>query len=99
MWIVMTSAACMPSRCWGTYRRVALVKLNQHYTAHDLRPKMISLRARGVLDMRDLGRHNVGASNRCAYAKALDRANALAFQLNNAEPLAHPELLMGWASA
>ena len=48
MWIVMTSSAKSNS-CWGQYRNVALVHINQEYTANGKTPKLISERARGVV--------------------------------------------------
>ena len=99
MWIVMTSSAKMPANCWGIYRRVALVKLSQEYTARDFEPAMISARARGVLRVIDLGNHFVGKTERCAYERALALADARAVELNNTAPIAEGELLSGWASA
>lgn len=99
MWVVMTSSAQMPSSCRGRYRRVALVQLCQEYTAKNLRPAMISDRARGVLQVRDLGKHSVGRTDRCAYARALASAAAMAEQLNNSMPEAHGEMLMSFGSA
>ena len=83
MYIVMTSSAHMPSSCRGTYRRVAVVQLDQYFTANNLRPAMISDRAKGVLRVRDLGKHSVGKTERCAYARTLKEAEALAYALNN----------------
>ncbi len=75
MWIVMTSSAKMPSSCWGRYTNVALVQLNQEYTALNKRPKMISEHARGVLRIRHLGHHAEGKTERCGAARALARAH------------------------
>jgi hypothetical protein len=84
-WIVMTACAAMPSSCKGTYRRVALVQLTPEYAAENKRPLMISDRARGVKQLRDLGRHNVGKTDRCAYACILREAEAEAVKLNRNE--------------
>ncbi len=99
MCIVMTSSAKMPNSCWGTYRRVAVVQLNQHYTAHGLRPKMISERAKGVLRVIDLGNHNVGKTDRCAWARKMREAQETADRLNNDREIAAGELLITSACA
>lgn len=99
MWIVMTSAAQMPQNCWGRYRNVALVKLDQRFTALDLRPAMISARARGVLRVRHLGHFHDGRTTRCACSQAVARAEALAVELNNAEPIAEAATLATWGGS
>jgi hypothetical protein len=100
MWIVMTSSAHMPNSCRGRYRNVALVKLNQHYTAHGIRPAMISGRARGVLQISDMGHHSVGKTERCGYNRALAEANRRAFELNNTPTVeAGDALLMSWGGS
>lgn len=77
--IVMSSAAKMPSSCWGKYRRVALVEVEK-----GVRPKMISARAKGVIQIiQTWERLNVGTSNRCAYSVALAAANDLATIYND----------------
>ena len=83
MWIVMTSSKKMPSRCWGRYANVAIVQLNQEYAAKDLKPSMISERAKGVLRMIHLGHHNVGSTKRCAFQVALAEAEKRAAELNS----------------
>src|SRR4249920_3537810 len=98
MWIVMTSCAAMPSSCKGTYRRVAIVQLTQKYTARNLRPKMISARARGVVRLMDLGHHNVGKTPRAAYQRTLAEAEKRAYQLNNTAPADAGEL-MSWGGS
>lgn len=44
-YLVMTSTAKMPMSCWGKYRNVALVELEQYFMGT---PKMISTHAKGV---------------------------------------------------
>jgi hypothetical protein len=83
-WIVMTSAAKMPSSCRRTYRNVALVQVTSEYLAQGLRPKMISEHARGVAAVRHMGHHSVGKTSRSAYARAVAEAEVLASQLNGA---------------
>lgn len=99
MWTVMTSAARMPNNCWGKYRNVALVQLNQHYTANGYTPRMISTRARGVLRVEEMGHFHVGTTDRCAYERALQEALRRAEELNTAAPLAQEELLMTWGGS
>jgi hypothetical protein len=95
MWIVMTASAQMPARCKGRYRKIALVQLSQHYTAHGLRPHAISHHARGVLRIVQLGSHHVGLTDRCAYARALARAEEMCADLNNTPSvMAGDDLLM-----
>ena len=97
MWIVMTSAAHMPSSCSGQYKNVALVQLNQHYTARNMVPKMISERARGVLRVRHYGHHNVGKTARSAFYRVLAEAERHAAELNNAAPVEHA--FMSWGGS
>ena len=99
MWIVMTSAAHMPASCRGPYRNVALVQLDQEFTSHDRRPKMISTRARGVLRLVHMGHHFHGTSTRCAAFKAIALAMARAYELNNTAPDAAGDLLMSWGGS
>lgn len=106
MWIVMTSAAKMPQSCRGVYRNVALVHLNQEYTARGLRPAMISERARGIVRLSPmrtaivhLGHHSVGSSTRCAYELALVDAQSRADRLNNLAPTAQAGEIMTWGGS
>ena len=84
MWIVMTSQT--HSTGWGRYRRVAVVRLApeaaSEYRATGWTPKMISRRAVGVADLRDMGRHSVGKTARSAYQRTLKEARELARGLN-----------------
>jgi len=100
MWIVMTSCAKMPSSCWGRYRNVALVQLDQYYTAHGLEPAYISTHARGVLRVRHLGHFNDGKTARCAYARAVMRAQQMADDINNSPTVeAGDAILMSWGGS
>lgn len=100
MWVVMTSSAQMPNSCWGKYRRVALVLLTQEYTARNMRPAMISSRARGVVRLEDMGHHSVGKTDRCAYARTLKEATRRAHDLNNAPCTSqYDEMLMSWGGS
>lgn len=91
MWIVMTASA--PNRAgYGPYRNIALVELNQHYTANGLIPRMRSEHAKGVLRVVDCGTYRQGSTLRSKYVKALQAADEEAKRLNNS-PLAGPELL------
>jgi hypothetical protein len=90
-WIVMTSAAHVGAgkRTWGTYRNVALVMLTPDYAASGMVPKMISTRAVGVEKILHLGHHSVGTTYRCAYQKAIVRAEEIAAELNAEEERAN----------
>jgi hypothetical protein len=75
---VLTAAACMPSTCWGTYRRVAVVEILKGAA-----PKMISTRAKGVVRIvKTWEALNVGKSARCAYRRAIVEAKAIVDELN-----------------
>ena len=68
---VVSSAACMPSSCWGKYRRIAILEL----TSGDTKPGMISERAKGVkLIVETWEKLNCGLTKRCAFERALGRA-------------------------
>jgi len=100
MWIVMVSSAHMPNSCWGRYGNVALVQLNQEYTARGLWPKMISSRARGVLRVIHMGKHHVGSTERCAFNRIVLRAEKRADELNNTPTVeAGDTLLMSWGGS
>lgn len=77
--VVATSQAKMPVKCWGRYRRVAVLEIVKGSA-----PKMISARARGVVRVvATWEKCNVGQTDRCAYGRALSEARALAEQLNS----------------
>ena len=76
--IVQSSAACMPSSCWGRYRRVAVLEVQEGVD----RVKMISPRALGVVRVvRTWEKRSVGSTERCAYRRALQEAQKLAASL------------------
>ena len=78
-YIVKTSSAHMPQSCWGQYARVAVIEMADGFGA----PSMISTRARGVVRVvRTWEDLHVGTTDRCAYARALVQAEALADELN-----------------
>lgn len=93
MYIVMTSMA-KRAGIYGTYRNVAIVEINQEYTAKQWKPKLISKSAKGVLSVRHLGKFNVGKTRRSAYYEAVERAEAACFKANNARDVATAELLI-----
>ena len=77
--IVQTSSAKMPSSCWGTYRRVAVLKVNDGVT----KASMISERSRDVLEVIWVAdRLYVGTTERCAYQIALAEAEEMATRYN-----------------
>lgn len=95
MYVVMTSAANIPSSCWGRYRRVAVVDVLYYDWNRGIKPAMISERAKGVYRLIDLGNHSVGKTDRCAYKRALARAEAMARELNAAGDPATVENIIG----
>jgi hypothetical protein len=90
MYIVMTSSA-KSANGYGVYRNVAVVEIDQEYTAKQWRPKMISDRAKGVLSVRYLGRFSVGKTPRSAYQRAVARAEAACYAANSAGDIATAE--------
>jgi hypothetical protein len=79
-YLVMQAAACMPSNCWGRYRRVAVVEVVGGFKGC---PAMISARARGVVRVVALwDKQSVGKTARCAFHRALAEAVALCARLN-----------------
>lgn len=80
----MTASANMPNCCWGTYRRVAVVKVDPDKLPEGRSyPTMISEHARGVVEVVKMREGlNVGKTERCAYARALKEAKELAGRLN-----------------
>lgn len=83
MYVVTSASAAMPSSCKGQYRHVRVVKVCYYDWVRGQRPK--SIRDKQVLQViSDTGPHNVGKTERCAYQRALKRANELAQRLNNA---------------
>ena len=100
MWIVMTAKQKMPSSCISSYTKIALVKLSQEYTAKDMRPKMISERARGILEIHSMGYYpSAGRTMKSGLQQTLAAARDRAQQLNNANPSAEGEMLMSWGGS
>ena len=91
MWIVMHRSAKMPNSVKSPYRRVAVVKITDDLATAGLEPKMISTHARGVLQVRDLGKHHVGRTARSGYQRTLVEAAAIAAELNADDALALAE--------
>ena len=79
-YIVMTSAARMPSSCWGRYRHVAVVETDGVNMPSQIHPRHKAVRKIVAV----WSRCNVGRTYRCAYARALVEARQLAARLNTA---------------
>lgn len=78
-YIVQTASACMPSSCWGRYGRVALLLVDPGVKS----VKMISEHARGVRKVvQTWERLNIGITDRCAFNRAIDEAEDMAWRLN-----------------
>ena len=74
----MTAKEAMPSSCWGTYGKIAVVR-----TDGKNMPKQINPRHKSVKSIVKIWRKlNVGTTDRCAYNVALKKANLLADLLN-----------------
>lgn len=100
MHIVMTASAKMPSSCKGRYGKVAVVQLDQHYTASGKRPKFIGERAKGTLRVVwESGPQNMGKTAKCAYQRALIEAERYAAELNNARSIADAASIIAPGSA
>ncbi len=83
MFIVMTACEKMPSGCWGRYKRVAVVEVEEGYDDYNNRPKMISERARGVKRIVCQWRkQNVGFTEKCAFMRAYQEAYNMVNELN-----------------
>ena len=83
-YVVLDAATTPSGRCWGVYRRVAVVELEPGYS--DI-PKMISARAKGVKRVVETWENcNVGKTERCAYERAMSEAYQLAARLNGEQP-------------
>jgi hypothetical protein len=93
-YIVQTAAAPMPSSCWGTYRRVAVLEVEpgvEHVS-------MISTRARGVrCVVRTWEAQNVGTTARCAYERAIASAELLADHLTARDHRRYHRHVLGYA--
>ena len=77
-----TASAKMPASCFGRYGRVAVIEIEDGLPA-DFQPAMISERARGVVRIvQTWEKCNIGKTDRCAFARARARAEALANKLN-----------------
>jgi len=97
MYIVMEASACMPASCRSPYRHLAVVEIDQYHTARDLRPKMLSDRAQGVL--RIVRRWGpvpaAGKTPRSGIVQARTQAKEMASMLNNSRDAATAEDIIG----
>ena len=80
--VVVSSAACMPNSCWGTYKRVGVLEVAADV---DERRLTIDVRRKGVVRVVSTWEKlNVGHTARCAYQRALAEAREMAASLNAA---------------
>ena len=71
--VIKISSASMPSTCWGQYRHIGLLEMEDNAPP----PAMISKRSRGCIRVVEEWRNlNVGKTARCAYRRALAEAEA-----------------------
>jgi len=77
-YIVQSAAAFMPASCWGKYRRVAVLEVQDGVQ----KVAMISSRAKGVIRVVSTWEKlSVGKTDRCAYERALVDAKAMVAEL------------------
>jgi hypothetical protein len=78
--IVKEATAKMPSSCWGKYKRVAVLEVENGV----FNVSMISDKAKGVVQVvATWERLHVGTTPRCAYRQALQEAEEMARSLNS----------------
>lgn len=78
-YVVRVSSSNKPSTCWGRYYDIAVMKVIKGTF-----PKMISRRARGVVDIYQYWRMcNVGNTDKCCYMRTIKEANEICEKLNN----------------
>lgn len=93
-YVVVDSAAAMPSSCWGVYRRVGVLEVAASLTDAQVARLSIDARRRGVVRVVSTWeRCNVGSTARCAFRRALDEARAEADVLNGTRPSTPPPFL------
>lgn len=97
MYIVMESSAKMPSSCNYPYAKIAVVQLTQEYTAKNMRPAMISERARGVLRVVRVFAPVPanGKTEKSGYWQTIKSARQMAHDLNNVADMATAEQIIG----
>jgi hypothetical protein len=97
MYIVMEASAKMPSSCKAFYRKSAVVQLSQEYTAKNLRPKMISEHAKGILRIARVFPYVPadGKTMRSGLMQTRKAAAELARELNNVADMATAEQIIG----
>lgn len=83
--IIMTASTTPSARCWGKYKRVAVVVVDRDVLRAEGRelPSSISRHSRGVIRIVQTWENcNVGTSERCAYQRALVEAERVATAVN-----------------
>ena len=81
--IVVTKSASMPSSCKGHYRKVYVVDLSPDAAALGYIPPQVRQGGKHIISIvRDLGPHNVGKTDRCAFARAVKEAEQIASEYN-----------------
>jgi hypothetical protein len=74
---VLVSSASMPNNCKGTYKRVAVLRVDHHEREVGYTPKTIR-EIRGVEIVRTWERLHVGKTDACAYRVAIAEAETYA---------------------
>jgi hypothetical protein len=84
-YVVLSSSAHMPTKCWGRYRRVGVLEVERGY-----RPRQISEHPRKVVRIvRTWEKRFDGKTFRCAAERAYDAALDLATRLDHEALLLH----------
>lgn len=80
--IIKSSCAKMPASCWGKYKRIGVLEVEDDTK----KVAMISKRAKGVIRVvRTWENLNVGKGVRDAYSRALSEANDLIDDMHQKE--------------
>ena len=77
---VVSASASMPNKCWGIYKRVAVIEVDHHERPAGYVPERIA-DAYGITVCETWERLNVGKTEDCAYARALVDAQNTAQEL------------------
>lgn len=78
LYVVLTAQAKMPTSCMGRYGRVAVIKTDGVNMPKHINPRHNTVK--GIVQIWD--RLFWGTSNKCAFARAVTAAKALAEDLN-----------------
>src|SRR5271154_3375565 len=97
VYIVMEKSAHMPRSCQAGYRKIAVVEINQEYTAYNKEPAMIREGAKGLLRIVRTYPFvpSAGKTERSGLVQTRRAAAELALQLNSTRDVATAEDIIG----